>query len=332
MMSLLSRPAFKTALGAALVLGVAAAPAPGAAQDAPSEARLRKIEAEVRALQRKVFPGGDGRYFEPQIAPSETPAAPRLGGPSTTAVTDILARIDAMERQLQQLTARNEELGNAMAGLETRLVALEAAGTLPMQAPAPQTGFETEAEEDAPATSSNLAAMGARGDDAGTTRTTRTAAQAGAAPAAQPSAERIAAVQAITKPVTGDAGDDEYTYGFRLWNAGFYPEARQQLAKFVEQYPDHYRATFGRNLLGRAFLDDGMAEEAARWFLKNYQTDRTAERAADSLLFLAQSMIALGDTRRACIALAEFGDTYPAVASGRLMDDYENSRRRVTCE
>ena len=24
-------------------------------------------------------------------------------------------------------------------------------------------------------------------------------------------------------------------YGFRLWNAGFYPEARQQLNTFVEQ-------------------------------------------------------------------------------------------------
>ena len=149
---------------------------------------------------------------------------------------------------------------------------------------------------------------------------------------ASSSAERLAAVQEITKPETGDAGDDEYSYGFRLWNAGFYPEARQQLASFVEDYPNHLRITYGRNLLGRAFLDDGMPEEAARWFLRNYQADRTARRAPDSLLFLAESMIAMDDTRRACIALAEFGETYPAVATGRLADQYESNRRRVTCE
>jgi len=138
-------------------------------------------------------------------------------------------------------------------------------------------------------------------------------------------------VQAITKPQSEDAGDDEYSYGFRLWNAGFYPEARQQLAKYVEDYPNHSRISYGRNLLGRAFLDDGMPEEAARWFLRNYQADRTARRAPDSLLFLSEAMIAMEDTNRACIALSEFGETYPAVATGRLSDQYERNRNRVTC-
>src|SRR5690606_10366543 len=75
--------------------------------------------------------------------------------------------------------------------------------------------------------------------------------------AAAPSPARVAAVQAIAKPSTDDAGDDEYTYGFRLWDAGFFPEARQQLALFLERHPNHPRVSFGRNLLGRAFLDDG---------------------------------------------------------------------------
>ena len=116
--------------------------------------------------------------------------------------------------------------------------------------------------------------------------------------------ERLAAVQAIAKPQTDDSGDDEYSYGFRLWDAGFFPEAQQQLTMFVEQNPGHWRATYGRNLLGRAYLDDGKAKEAAPWFLKNYQEDKTGARAGDSLLYLAESMIALDDTRRACIALA----------------------------
>ena len=100
---------------------------------------------------------------------------------------------------------------------------------------------------------------------------------------------------------------------------------------FVEQYPEHWRASFGRNLLGRALLDDGKAREAASWFLRNYQLDKQAARAGDSLLYLAESMIALDDSARACIALAEFGDTYPALAVGRLQAQYESNRQKVTC-
>lgn len=146
-----------------------------------------------------------------------------------------------------------------------------------------------------------------------------------------PSEERLAGVQEIMKSQTDDAGDDEYTYGFRLWNAGFYPEAQQQLRLFVDQHPDHWRATYGRNLLGRAYLDDGKAREAAPWFLRNYQVDKQAARAGDSLLHLAEAMVALKDTNRACIALAEFGDTYPALASGRLQDQYQSARRMTGC-
>ena len=38
---------------------------PALPQDGNDEARLRRLESEVRALQRKVFPGADGRFFEP---------------------------------------------------------------------------------------------------------------------------------------------------------------------------------------------------------------------------------------------------------------------------
>ncbi|MEL7199766.1 MAG: hypothetical protein AAGL10_15755, partial [Pseudomonadota bacterium] len=72
------------AIGAAIA--VLALPVPAAAQDS-SEARLRKIEAEIRALQRNVFPGSDGRFFEPQISPEGTPVSTAANGtarPSTT--------------------------------------------------------------------------------------------------------------------------------------------------------------------------------------------------------------------------------------------------------
>ena len=272
--------------------GISVLPAAAQAQD--EEARLRKIEAEVRALQRTVFPGGDGRFFTPEVLTPETRTESGAGVPSTSAVTDILGRLDSMESQLARLTAQSEINTNAVAELSARVEAIEAARA------------EAVAEQVA-------------------------AEEAAAAEPAPPSPERLAAVREIAKPDSGDAGDDEYVYGFRLWEAQFYPEAQQQLRLFVDSYPDHWRTSYGRNLLGRAYLDDGKPREAAPWFLQNYQTDQDGVRAADSLLYLAEAMILIGDTNRACIALAEFGESYPALASGRLQAQYEANRAKVTC-
>ena len=312
------------ALGAMTAAAVVATtPIPAIAQD-NTEARLRRAEAEIRALQRTVFPGGDGRFFEPSISSNDgQQPATNTARPSTSAVTDILARLDAMELQLQRLTAKTEENTNALSAMDTRIVALEASSS-----PAP---ISSAPEVTGEATESNLGVM-TGGAIGGATSAQEAGPSEPVETASGPSAERVAGVQAITKPQTDDPGDDEYSYGFRLWNAGYFPEARQQLASFVEGYPNHSRISYGRNLLGRAFLDDGMPEEAARWFLRNYQADRTARRAPDSLLFLAQSMIAMDDTRRACIALAEFGETYPAVASGRLADQYQSNLQSVSCD
>lgn len=292
---------------------IATAPMPAAAQDSAAEVRIRKIESEIRALQRKVFPGSDGRFFEPQIAPGTATATTIT--PSTTAVTDILVRLDALEAQLQALTARSEEQANSLAQLESRLLSLETAANAPITPVLPL-----------PATLPVVANTPDAGPPAQTAPV-----PAPTTAVATPSAARLAAVQAIAKPQTADAADDEYSYGFRLWNAGFFPEARQQLTKYVEQYPSHARISFGRNLLGRAFLDDNLPEEAARWFLRNYQANKNGDRAPDSLLYLGASMIAMKDTKRACIALAEFAETYPLIASGRLASEYQANRAKVKC-
>lgn len=286
-------------------LAVLAAPVPAFAQDNNDEARLRKLEAEVRALQRRVFPGSEGRYFEPEITGQPRQNAATVATPSTTAVTDILARLDALESQIQRLTSQYEEGSFAVRELTQRVEALENRGGSSAALPAPSS-------------------PGASGSAA------TTPAPAPAA-AARPDPARVAAVQAIAKPQTDDAGDDEYSYGFRLWDAGFYPEAQQQLTMFVERYPNHSRISYGRNLLGRAYLDDGKAKEAAPWFLRNYQADKAAARAGDSLLYLAETMIALDDESRACIALAEFNETYPALSAGRLKSQYDSNRAKVTC-
>ena len=292
------------ALSALAVIGTAA---PASAQ--VDEARMRKLEAEVRAMQRKVFPGGSGQYFAQDNAAG---AAGQTAGavPSTSAITDVLARLDALETRLASLTAQVETNANALALLSGRVATLEGG---------PGAG---QAQTSAPAIGAGTAAV--------TPPKPATPAAPAVKPAA-PSSERLARVQAITKSATGDAGEDEYTYGFRLWEAKLYPEAQQQLQLYVQKYPKHRMISHGRNLLGRAYLDDGKPKEAAPWFVKNYDDDVQGARAPDSLLYLVESMIALKDTKRACIALAKFGETYPALAIGRLKSQYDANRAKVKC-
>ena len=264
---------------------------------------MARIESQLRALQRQVFPGGDQRFFEPEITAQSGGAQPAT--PTTTAsvsaLTDVLARLEAIELTLSQLTAASEVSQNALSLLETRVAAIEAGA--------------------APATAGVAATSNPPLD-----LLTTPAAVAG------PTPERLAAVQAILKPATDDAGDDEYTYGFRLWDADFFPEAQQQLALFLERYPTHSRESFARNLLGRAYLDAGDARTAAAYFVENYLDDKQAARAPDSLLYLVEAATALNDANRACIALAEFGETYPALATGRLKTQYDANRARVSCQ
>lgn len=305
---------------AALSSVLAGVAVPALAQD-NTEVRLNKVEAEVRALQRKVFPGADGKYFQPEITPAPKPSG-MPGQPASTPVTDLLTRMDAVEAQMARLTSQVEQNTNRISLLETKL---GAAGAQP--ASAQPTG--TVPAQTAPAsTQTNLQAM--TGGAAAKPAVSAPAAPKLAKPAT-PSAARVEAVKAIAKPQTDDPGDDEYSYGYRLWEAKFYPEAEQQLKLFLEKYPRHARASWGRNLLGRAYLDDGNPGEAAKWFLQNYQADKRGDRAPDSLLYLAITMKQMKDTKRACIALAEFGQTYSAEAAGRLKGLYDATRNGLSC-
>ena len=296
--------------------------APAFAQDTGGvslETRGRKVESEVSALQRVVFPGGDGRFF-PQMQPSQTGTAPG-GTPASNPNADMLTRMDSLEGQVARLTSQVEEDRNRLDKLEARLAALETGK--------PAAG---EVAAASPASSSNLAAMSGGASAAAPAAAARPAAAAApAAKPATPSAQRVAAVRAIAKPQTQDPGDDEYSYGFRLWEAKFYPEAQQQLKLFLTKYPKHSRGSFARNLLGRAYLDEGNPREAASWFLQNYKANPKGERAGDSVLLLAESMRQMKDTNRACVALDQFEREFAKDAAGRLKGQYDATKRGLKC-
>ena len=319
-------PRRPTALTRGLICAVllaSAAPALAQSASADGEARLRKIEAEVRALQRQVFPGSDGKFFTPEVtAPNR--AAPAPGAPASTPVADLLTRMDAVEAQLTRLTAQNEETANRLTQLEAKFAAM-ASPPAAAAAPDPATALP------APAAAAPAALAAADKPAAKPSAPAKPSVPAKPV-AAKPSPQRLAAVEKVERPQTGNAGDDEYSYGYRLWDAKFYPEAQQQLQLYVSKYPRDAKISFGRNLLGRAYLDDDKPREAGAWFVKNYQADKNGARAPDSLLGLAEAMRQLKDTNRACIALAEFGEVYPKEAAGRLSAQFERLRSQVKCD
>lgn len=328
---------------AALMLGLAVpAASPLYAQSAASkpsaapvdpEMRLRRIEAEIRAMQRKVFPDGAGKTFVPEITPGQA-AAPSATAPASSAVSDILARMDAVEAQMSRLTAQVEEGQNRSAKLEERLAKLEAAAAPPAD-PAPEATAPQAASTPAAVTAATEAPAPKPVTPPAAKPAATVPAKSAVVPAAKPltpSAARVAAVQAIEKPATADAGMDEYNYGFRLWEAKFYPEAQQQLQIYVDRYPKHGMISFGRNLLGRAWLDDGKPGTAAQFFLQNYLADKKGARAPDSLLYLGIAMVKLKDTEKACGAFAELASTYPDEIAGRLKGQYDAARSSVKCK
>jgi TolA-binding protein len=283
----------------------------------------------MRAVQRQVFPAGAGKFIAPDIQ-SPTIAQPET--PSTTSATsDLLVRVDALEAQLATLTGQVEQQGNNMRGLEARLKLLEAQLASAQLASAPQ---ETAVPAIAQATTAPSVLPDAAPVPAAVTVKPKpvVAAAKPAAIAAKPSAARVAAVAAIERPATGDAFEDGYTYGFRLWEAKFYPEAQATLEETLKTYPKHRRASFLRNLLGRAWLDDKKPATAVKIFYDNYKADPRGERAPDSLLFLGLALTDLGKTAEACEAFGELSRAYPDIATGRLADRVTAGKTRAKCK
>ncbi|WP_353230605.1 hypothetical protein [Novosphingobium sp.] len=324
----------------ALVPVAARADTAGAASETP-EVRLRRIEGEMRALQRKVFPDGAGRTFAPQIAPGDTTAQAAAPSGNSAVLSDLMVRMDAIESQIKAVTATSEDLQNQLSRMDGRISAIETArATTATGTAAPSVA----AADDSPAAALPVAPVAvvvkdstpaksvARAKDAPKPAPADAAAKpASANPSTPAAADHAAAIAAIERPNTDDKGEDTYTYGYRLWEAKFLPEAEAVLLEFVSHNPKHKRISYARNLLGRAYLDDNKPGAAAQWFVQNYQADKAGDRAADSLLYLAVAMTRLKEVKRACIALGEFHQTYPAESDGRLKGQYDAVTKTVAC-
>lgn len=289
-------------LGWGLVLALAATPALAQTSSSPLDLRVGKLEKEMKAVQRTVFPQGVPVQPDLSAAPAPTTSS---GTPASAPLADLTTRVDTLEKSLATVTGASEQNGyrirqleEALTKVQSRLTALEG-GEPATTAPAPgttttTTTVATAAPKPAPAITAPKPAPPASKP-----------APAKADPA------RKAAVAAIEMPATGDAAEDDYTYGFRLYTAKFYPEAQAKLKEFTAKYPvTNKRWSYPQNLLGRAYLDEGKPALASVAFYDNYQKAPRGERAADSLTWLGQSLIKLKKTADACKVFDELNDVY----------------------
>jgi TolA-binding protein len=284
-------------LGIVLLAGVAAVPA-GAQDGSRVERRVDRLEQEMRAVQRRVFPGATGPIVGAEInEPVRVPE--QQGTPGGTALSDLTARVDSLESQLAQLTGQIEQNGNRLRQLETAFATLRDSTGSRLEAlekPSPAEPQAVRTEERAP-----------------------------------PAANRPPA-QASGSVVLGNDAEAAYNAGFRLWEQKKYKEAQQLLEGVAKKWPQHRFASWSANLAGRAYLDDGNPTAAARVLFANYESNPKGERAADSLFFLGQSLQALKKPAEACKAYEELQDVYGATMRDYLKDRLPAARAAAKCK
>jgi tol-pal system protein YbgF len=239
--------------------------------------RVGKLESEMRAVQRKVFPGGDPKYFEPEITAAEAPPPAPVGSPASAPLVDLTERVGELERQLRTLTGQVEadqfklrQLEEAQAKLrgdvEFRLNALEG-GAAPVAAGGEPTAKPGKAE---------------------------TAAK----PAADKTPPKAATADAAWKAAYAEAlGKD-------------WPGTVAAMTAFIADWPKSTRVPQAQYWLGRANAEQGQNAEAARAYLEVYKTAPKSDRAPDSLIGLAGAMNALKKPKDACRVLGELTSVY----------------------
>jgi len=305
---------------AALMAVSIAVPVAAQRQETP-EKRLDRIEQQLHAVQRKVFPGGAPQEMTPEVTPGAPVVAP-TGVPATAPMADITARIDALETQLRQLTGQSEENGHRLALAEdalkqmrestaSRLAALEQAQANQQQAAATPVPAPVEPPPAAKPTKR-----------ASTSPVKKSAASLG-------DPEWVSAQDAT--PAGAGSAEAAYNEGFHLWEQKKYPEAIRKLEAVTRAYPQDRFASWAGNLVGRAYLDDGNPAAAAKALLANYEANPKGERAADSLFFLGQALVALKKPADACKAYDELKDVYGTGMRDWLKQRLPAARAEAKC-
>jgi TolA-binding protein len=289
-----------------LLLLSAAAPAQ-TTDVAKIDKRVNKLESEMRAVQRKVFPGGDPRFFEPEIqAPAATPAPPPQGLPASAPIADLSARVDALEGQLRTLTGQVEAQQFKLRQLEEGFARMKGDVEFRLNA------LEKPAGEAAPAETSPTAVVP---PPAGV-------------PAAKPATPKPAAPAA---PVKGASANEDWAAAAPVVRAKDWPAVESAMAAFIANWPSASQIPQARLNLGRSFAGRNQHAAAAKVFLELYQTAPRTIQAPEGLLGLATALNGLAKPKDACKVLAELDSVYGATLKPAQQEAAKAQRTKAKC-
>jgi len=280
----------------AALAALSLAPADAQRRQPTPEQRIERLEKQVRQVQGRVFPKGQ---------PADTAGVSDDPAATLTITNQLSNRLDAIEQQMSQLIRASEENGNRLSTMEAELARLRADTDQRVRAIETGGGGSTVGD-------------GAAGNDEPVTNDAGSDEPSNEPLVSRPKVEKpkpkpTAPVVASAKP--GDtnfeaSGEEAYDRGFQLWNTGRYDEAITSLRAFSSSFPGHRRVSWANNLVGRALLDKGQPRAAAEALLANYRGNPKGERAPDSLFYLGQSLVKLGQTPQACKAYQELTEVY----------------------
>lgn len=296
--------------GCALIALVPASTALAQRQQPTPEQRIERLERQVNEVQRRVFPKGK---------PADTAGFADDPAATQSSVISLDQRIDALERQLRDMLRQSEENANRLRSIEAGIGQMRSDSDRRIQA------LEQRINEAA-------AAVPATTEVPPSSATT----QPKPKPPSQPpkTAQAIAPATASddsTAAPESDPGEDAYSEGFHQWEAGNYDQAIATLKSFVSAYPKHPRVSFANNLIGRALLDKGDARAAATALLANYRNNPGGARAPDSLFYLGQALMKLGQPGQACKAYSELDAVYGAKIRPDLKKLETDAKTQANC-
>ncbi|MFQ5348739.1 MAG: tol-pal system protein YbgF [Rhodothalassiaceae bacterium] len=305
----------------ACALVVAGGPAAAQSHDDLAD-RVRAIEKQLQAVQRRVFTP-DTTYFPRQTGtpPAGTGAAPQ----ATPLLADLAVRVDALERQLRELTGRIEEVQHQNRTLANRLARFEQDIGLRLQAIESAGPAAAAGENRQPAETASTGDRAGQASPPGLVET-RTPEAAAALLDRSRGPAAATATPAPSAPAVAEGSDPEKDYeaAYALLRRGQIAEAEQAFRAFLAAHPDHPLAGNAQYWLGETYYVRRDYARAAQAFLTGYQDFAKGPKAPDSLLKLAMSLAALGQTGDACAAFDQLETSYPNAE--------ERIRRRMTVE
>jgi TolA-binding protein len=276
-----------------------ALPALAQRQQASPEQRLERLERQLLQMQRQVFPKG---------RPADTAGFADEPAATQSSVVSLAQRLDSLERQMADLVRLSEENAGRLRSFESDLEAVRR----------DQRERFDALDQKIAAAAAAAAQPAVSADPEPSSTSPRSSAQPDAA-------------EQLTATPGEDAGEIAYTEGFRLWEAGRHDAAIQSLRAFVSAFPKHRRVSFANNLIGRAMLDKGDARAAVQAFVANYRGNPGGERAPDSLYYLGQAFMKLGQPAQACNAFSELDEVYGSKIRPELKKLQTEAKDQAQC-